>query len=67
VKERPVILLDETKVKRDGKEHMVCPSVVIDLSRREVIAVQTFRSASSLSTVIVMEQALKLCYRKITD
>jgi transposase-like protein len=61
VKERPIILLDETKVKRDGKNHMVCPSVVLDLSWREVISTQTFRSRSSFSTIAVMEQALKLC------
>jgi putative transposase len=69
VKERPVILLDETKVKRDGKEE-VCPSAVLDLSRREIISIQAFRSRSSISTIIVMEQALKLCESKpitITD
>ena len=43
VNERPVVLLDETKVKRDGKEHMVCPSAVLDLSRREIVAVRTFQ------------------------
>ena len=64
VNERPIILLDETKVKRDGKEHVVCPSAVLDLSRREVIATQTFRSRSSFSTISVMEQALKLCESK---
>jgi transposase-like protein len=67
VKERPIILLDETKVKRDGKEHMVCPpSLVLDLSRREVIAVKTFRSRrrSSFTTISVMKQALKLCESK---
>jgi transposase-like protein len=60
VKERPIVLLDETKVKRDGKEE-ACPSAVLDLSRREIISIQAFRSRSSISTVIVMEEALKLC------
>jgi transposase-like protein len=61
VKERAIILLDETKVKRDGKEHMVCPSVALDLSRREIISAQAFRSRSSFSTIAVMEKALKPC------
>jgi transposase len=35
VKERPIILLDETKVKRDGKEHMVCPPRLSWISHEE--------------------------------
>jgi transposase-like protein len=61
VKERPVILLDETKVKRDGKEHMVCPSVCLDLERREVISSKCTRSISSLSTIYVVNDALRSC------
>ena len=64
VKERPVILLDETKVKQDGKEHMVCVSACLDLSRREVVSIQAFRSPSSISTISVANQALKLCESK---
>lgn len=43
---------------------MICPSACLDLSRRKVIAVQTFRSASSFPTIAVMEQTLKLCESK---
>jgi transposase-like protein len=67
MKERPLILLmDETKgeERREGAHALLCPSVCLDLSRREVIATKAFRSRSSFSTIAVMEQALKLCESK---
>jgi putative transposase len=58
-KERDVILLDETKVKRDGKTAYV--SVCLDLERREVISSSCTRSVSSLSTILVLKEALQSC------
>ena len=58
-KERDVILLDETKVKRNGK--MAYVSVCLDLERREVVSSLASRSISSLSTILVVRQALKSC------
>ena len=58
-KERDVILLDETKVKRNGKIAYV--SICLDLERREVVSSLASRSISSLSTMLVVNQALKSC------
>lgn len=58
-KERDVILLDETKVKRNGRTAYV--SVCLDLERREVISSMCTRSISSLSTICVLKEALKSC------
>ena len=58
-KERDVILLDETKVKRDGK--MAYVSVCLDLERREVVSSRCTRSVSSLSTICVVKEALDTC------
>jgi putative transposase len=67
-KERDVILLDETKVKRNGR--MAYVSVCLDLERREVVSSLASRAISSLSTINVVKQALKSCRRTplvITD
>jgi putative transposase len=61
-KNRSLILLDETKVRRDGK--IVYASACLDLERREVISVRCTRSVSSLSTINIMEEALKLSKNK---
>jgi transposase-like protein len=58
-KERDVILLDETKVKRNGK--MAYVSICLDLERREVVSSLASRSISSLSAINVVKQALKSC------
>jgi putative transposase len=58
-KDRDVILLDETKVKRNGK--MAYVSICLDLERREVISARCTRSVSSLSTILVLKEALKSC------
>jgi len=58
-KERPVILLDETKLKRDGR--IVYVSACLDLERREVISTQCMSSISIVSTVGVTREALKTC------
>jgi putative transposase len=58
-KERDVILLDETKVKRDGK--MAYVTICLDLERREVISSRCTRSISSLSTIYVVKEALESC------
>ena len=58
-KERSVILLDETKVKRNGKIAYV--SVCLDLARREVIAAKSYRSVSIISTADTARQATNLC------
>jgi putative transposase len=58
-KERDVILLDETKVKKNGK--MAYVSVCLDLERREVISTSCTRSISSLSTILVVKEALRSC------
>jgi transposase-like protein len=58
-KERDVILLDETKVKRNGK--MAYVSICLDLERREVVSSLASRSISSLSTINLVKQALKSC------
>jgi transposase-like protein len=58
-KERDVILLDETKVKRNGK--MAYVSICLDLERREVVSAAALRSVSSLSTINVVKDALKSC------
>ena len=68
-KDRDVILLDETKVKRSGK--MAYVAICLDLERREVISSQCTRSISSLSTIYVVKDALKKSCRStpivITD
>jgi len=67
-KERDVILLDETKVKRNGRIAYV--SICLDLERREVISSRCAISISSLSSILVLKEALKSCRRAplvITD
>lgn len=59
VKDRDVILLDETKVKRNGR--MAYVSVCLDLERREVLSSRCNRSVSSLSTILVVKEALGTC------
>lgn len=61
-KEREVILLDETKVKRNGR--MAYVSVCLDLARREVVSIQCTRSISSLSTINLTREALRSCSEK---
>jgi putative transposase len=58
-KEREVILLDETKVKRNGR--MAYVSICLDLERREVVSTAATRSISSLSTILVVKDALQFC------
>lgn len=58
-KDRQIILLDETKVKRHGG--MVYVSVCLDLERREVIASSCTPSISLVGTVNVTREALKTC------
>ncbi|MDG6908256.1 MAG: IS6 family transposase [Nitrososphaerota archaeon] len=58
-KERNVILLDETKVKRNGK--MAYVSVCLDLERREDVSAAAMRSISSLSTTLVVKHELGSC------
>jgi putative transposase len=58
VKERPIVLLDETKVKRNGKIAYI--SVCLDLTRREVISARSYRSVSIISTVDTVKRALDL-------
>ena len=58
-KERDVILLDETKVKRNGR--MAYVTVCLDLERREVVSAQCTRAISSLSTINVVKEALQTC------
>ncbi len=68
IKEREAVLLDETKVKRNGKLSYV--SMCLDLARREVISIQCTRSISSLSTINVAKEALRSCKNRpvvITD
>jgi putative transposase len=68
IKEREAILLDETKVKRNGR--MCYVSACLDLARREVISIQCTRAISSLSTINVTEEALGTCKERplvITD
>ena len=56
-KERDIIPLDETKVKRNGKIAYV--TICLDLERREVVSSLASRSISSLSTINVVKDALK--------
>ncbi len=58
-KNRPVILLDETKEKRHGR--IVYVSMCLDLERKEAISTQCMRSISLVSTVNVVRNALKSC------
>lgn len=58
-KERDIILLDETKVKRNGR--MAYVTICLDLERREVVSSLASRSISSLSTINVVKDALKSC------
>ncbi len=58
-KERPAILLDETKVKRHGR--IVYISSCLDLERREVISTQCMRSITLVNTVNIVREALKTC------
>jgi putative transposase len=61
-KERSVILLDETKVKRNGK--MAYVSVCLDLTRREVISAKSYRSVGIISTIDTVKDALTLSREK---
>jgi putative transposase len=61
-KERPVILLDETKLKRHGR--IVCIAVCLDLERREVVSTQCTGSITFVSTANVTREALKTCTNK---
>ena len=54
-----MILLDETKVKRNGR--MAYVSICLDPERREVVSSLASRSISSLSTINVVKNALKSC------
>jgi transposase-like protein len=58
-KERPVILLDETKLKRHGRIAYV--SACLDLERREVISTQCMGSITLVNTVGIVREALKTC------
>src|SRR5579872_1534825 len=58
-KERPVILLDETKLKRQGR--IVYVSVCLYLERREVISTQCMKSITLVNTVGIVREALKTC------
>ena len=58
-KERSVILLDETKVKRNGKIAYV--SICLDLSRREVVSAKSYRSVGIITTVDAVKPALASC------
>ena len=58
-KNRSVILLDETKEKRNGR--IVYVSMCLDLARREAISTQCMRSISLVSTVNIIREALKCC------
>lgn len=62
VKNREAVLLDETKVKQNGRMRYVSTS--LDLSRRETISIGCTRSISSLSTINVTREALVLCRNK---
>jgi len=57
-KERRVILLDETKVKRNGKIAYV--AVCLDLSRREIVSARAYRSVGIVSTIDTVRRALEL-------
>jgi len=58
-KERRVILLDETKVKRNGRIAYV--SVCLDLTRREVVSARSYRSVGIVTTIDMVRRALELC------
>ena len=58
-KERDVILLDETKVKRNGRIAYI--SLCLDLARREVISAQSMSSITLVNTVNIIREALKSC------
>ena len=58
-KERPVILLEETRLKRHGR--IVYVSLCLDQERREVISTQCMSSISIVRTVGVTKEALKTC------
>ena len=61
-KERDAILLDETKIKRNGK--MAYVSVCLDLERREIVSSSCTTSISSLSTILLVKEALRSCRNK---
>ena len=58
VKDRSIILLDETKVKRNGKTAYV--SACIDIARREIVSAKSYRSVGIISTIDTVKQALEL-------
>jgi transposase-like protein len=60
-KDRSVILLDETKVKRNGKMSYV--SVCLDLTR-EVVSAKSYRSVGIITTIDTVKPALELCREK---
>jgi len=57
-KKRSIILLDETKVKRNGRIAYV--SVCLDLARREVVSARSYRSVGIVSTIDTVRGALDL-------
>jgi len=61
-KDRPIVLLDETKVKRNGRIAYV--SACLDLSRREVVSAKSYRSVGIVSTIDTVNQALEACREK---
>src|SRR5215831_657163 len=61
-KERPVILLDETKVKRNGRIAYV--SACLDLTRREVASARSYRSVGIITTIDTVKEALEVCREK---
>jgi len=62
LKNREAILLDETKIKQNGRMRYV--SMCLDLERREAISIECTRSISSLSTINVTREALRSCINK---
>jgi putative transposase len=65
---REAILLDETKVKQNGRMKFV--AACLDLERREIVSTQCSRSVSILSTITVTKEALRSCKNRpvvITD
>jgi transposase-like protein len=56
-KDRGTILLDETKIKRNGR--IVYVSSCLDLARREVISTQSMSSITLVNTVNIVREAFK--------
>ena len=58
LKERSIVLLNEIKVKRNGK--MAYVSVCLDLTRREVVSARSYSSASIISTADTVKRPRSL-------